>query len=60
MNIFEDTIGYAIKIGEAIEVRIVSVSGNQIRVGIEAPKEMSVHRQDVDERILLAKQARAA
>lgn len=41
----------AIMIGDSIVVTVLSVSGNQVRVGITAPKEVQVHRDEVYERI---------
>ena len=43
--------GEAICIGDDIEVTILSQRGEQIRVGITAPEEVPVHRQEVYERI---------
>ncbi len=42
--------GESIRIGDDIEVIILDDQGNQIRVGISAPKEISVHREEVYER----------
>lgn len=38
-------------IGDDIKIKILSISGNQIRIGIDAPKEISVHREEVYLRI---------
>ncbi len=43
--------GESINIGDDITVRILSVSGNQVRIGIEAPQEVPVHRDEVYARI---------
>jgi len=41
----------AIVIGENIVVTVIDIRGDKIRLGIEAPKHVSVHRQEVYERI---------
>lgn len=48
-----------IKIGEDIEITIVSVSGEVVRVGIEAPKEVKILRSEVYEEISRQNQAAA-
>ncbi|MBD2816025.1 carbon storage regulator CsrA [Xenorhabdus sp. Flor] len=40
-----------IKIGDDIEVIILGINGNQIKVGIEAPKDIPVHREEIYQRI---------
>jgi len=43
--------GETIRVGHDIVVRIVALKGNQVRVGIDAPREVAVHRQEIYERI---------
>lgn len=43
--------GEAIRIGDAITLRIIEVRGNQVRLGVEAPKCISVHREEIYELI---------
>lgn len=37
----------AIQIGEHIEVKVLSIEGDQIKLGIEAPKSVDIHRKEV-------------
>ena len=43
--------GETLRIGDDIEVTILGVKGNQIRIAINAPKETPVHREEVYQRI---------
>jgi len=44
-------IGESIVIGDNITATVLGVQGNQVRLGITAPREVSVHRQEIHERI---------
>lgn len=50
-------LGEKIRIGDHICVRVISISGNQIRLGIDAPKEVSVHREEIYQRIVARQEA---
>jgi carbon storage regulator len=51
MLVLTREVGQKIIIGDCIEVMILGVSRGQIKVGIEAPKEVSVHREEVYKKI---------
>ena len=51
MLILTRRIGENVIIGEDIKVAILGVKGNQIRLGIEAPKNVSVHREEIYDKI---------
>ena len=51
MLIFTRRIGEEIRIGNDIRVRIVDIKGKQVRLGIEAPPEVIIHREEVYLRI---------
>jgi carbon storage regulator len=44
--------GEKINIGDDIVVTVLEVRGNQVRIGIEAPRNVSVHRKEIYERII--------
>ncbi len=52
MLILTRSITQTITIGDDISVSILGVKGNQVRIGIDAPKEVSVHRSEIYDRIL--------
>lgn len=41
----------SIRIGEEVTVVILGIQGNQVRLGVQAPKDIPVHREEVAERI---------
>lgn len=51
MLILTRRVGEAIVINEAIVVTVLGVKGNQVRIGVNAPKTVSVHREEIFERI---------
>ncbi|MET0280054.1 MAG: carbon storage regulator CsrA [Steroidobacteraceae bacterium] len=51
MLILTRRVGEAVVINEEVTVTILGVKGNQVRVGVNAPKSVSVHREEIFERI---------
>jgi carbon storage regulator len=45
-------VGEKLVIGENVTVTILGVKGNQIRIGIDAPPEVQVHREEIFQRIV--------
>jgi len=51
MLILTRRVGESVVIGEDVTVTVLGVKGNQVRIGINAPKTVSVHREEIFERI---------
>ncbi len=51
MLILTRRVGETLMIGNDVTVTILGVKGNQVRVGINAPKNVAVHREEIYERI---------
>lgn len=51
MLILTRRVGESLIIGDDVTVNILGVKGNQIRIGVDAPKEVPVHREEIYDRI---------
>jgi len=51
MLILTRRVGESLMIGDDINVTVLSIRGNQVRIGVSAPKDVSVHREEIYERI---------
>ena len=51
MLILTRRVGETVMIGDSVTVTVLGVKGNQVRLGVNAPKDVAVHREEIYERI---------
>jgi len=60
MLILTRRVGETLMIGDEVTVTVLGVKGNQVRIGVNAPKEVAVHREEIYERIKRERQGQQA
>ncbi len=51
MLILTRKVGQTIRIGDDVQIAVVGIKGNQVRIGVTAPTNVPVHREEIYERI---------
>ena len=51
MLILTRRVGETLMIGDKVNVTVLGIKGNQVRIGVDAPKDVAVHREEIYQRI---------
>ena len=57
MLILTRKVGESLLIGDDVSITVLNVRGNQVKIGVKAPKTVSVHREEIYKRIQKAEQS---
>lgn len=57
MLILTRKVGEALRVGDDVSLTVLGVKGSQVRIGIDAPREVAVHREEIYQRVVSAAMA---
>ncbi|KQX67221.1 carbon storage regulator CsrA [Angustibacter sp. Root456] len=60
MLVLTRRIGESLVIGDEVVIRVLDVKGDVVRIGVDAPRHVQIHRQEVYEAVMAANRAAAA
>ncbi|MFT5063185.1 MAG: carbon storage regulator [Gammaproteobacteria bacterium] len=54
MLILTRKVGEALRVGDDVSLTVLGIKGSQVRIGIDAPREVAVHREEIYQRVVSA------